>query len=167
MLRHAFICTAAVLSIATGSTAFGGRAKMFPVAPGGPGGGVWKVEQWPDSGCTNCKIDQADADGFRKFLVDLTKPSEHPAEIELPVHVVRGGMDEGRSSFAELTKKVAICKVGAAGILVPNATTDIVAFGVRLDCEDTHQSSFMSVVMGKAHVPVAVYLLPDGPIISL
>jgi hypothetical protein len=80
--------------------------------------------------------------------------------------VVRGGIESGRTSLAELSKAAATCKIGSVGVLLPNTTTDIVAFGVRLDCKNA-QSRFMSVVMGKAHVPSAVYWLPDGPIVSL
>ena len=139
---------------------------MFPVASGGPGGGLWKVEQWPDHGCTTCKIDEADAAGFRKFLAGLGRPAPNSSEVQLPVYVVRHGIESGRSSLAELNKIVATCKIGSVGVLLPNATTDIVAFGIRLDCKNA-RSSFMSVVMGQAHVPTAVYWLPDGPIVSL
>jgi hypothetical protein len=141
---------------------------LFPVAPGDPGGAPWKVEAWSDDGCAHCGINAADHSAVQDLVADLlAQDQQNTPERKLPIYVVRGGMADGETSLAKLKKVLEGCKIGSAGMLSPNETTSIVAFGVRIDCEKTQQMSFMSVVMGKEHVPVAIYWLPDRPIVAL
>jgi hypothetical protein len=140
---------------------------MLPVAPGQPGNGPWTVEAWPNDGCADCSVEQADLAAIQALVSDLLTPAQQSAtHSNLPVHVVRGGLDDGQTSFAKLKKLLVDCKLGSSGMLAPNATTHLVAFGLRIDCEKTKRSNFMSVVIGPAHAPAAVYWMPDGPILA-
>jgi hypothetical protein len=140
---------------------------MLPVAPGQPGNGPWTVETWPNDGCAACSIDKADLGAVQEVVRDLlTSGEESAVHSKIPVYVVRGGLDDGQTSVAKLKRALADCRFGSSGVLSTNDTTQLVAFGVRIDCEKSKRSNFMSVVMGDDHVPVAIYWMPDGPIIA-
>lgn len=160
LVMGAAACCLSVL--ATAKTTF-----VLPVAGGHTGNGPWTVEAWPDSGCTNCTINQADVAGVQALVNDLLSLSKGSAtHAELPVYVVRGGLEDGQTSLAKLKRDLAGCKLGSSGMLSPNATTHLVAFGLRVDCEKAKRSSFMSVVMGEDHVPARIYWMMDGPIVA-
>jgi hypothetical protein len=140
---------------------------VLPVAPGQPGNGPWTVEAWPDNGCTDCSVNQADLAGVQDLVNDLLTPNKRGAtHAKLPVHVVRSGLDDGETSVAKLKAVLAGCRLGSSGMLSPNHTIHLVAFGLRIDCEKTKHSHFMSVVMNDDHVPAAIYWMPDGPIVA-
>lgn len=140
---------------------------VLPVAPGRPGNGPWTVEAWPDSGCTNCAINEADLAWVQGLVNDLLSAGQVNADdAELPVYVVRGGLEDGQTSVAKLKRDLAGCRVGSSGMLSPNDTTHVAAFGLRIDCEKAKRSIFMSVVMSGSHAPATLYLMPDGPIVA-
>jgi hypothetical protein len=135
------------------------------VAVGVPGEGPWKIEAWPDDGCVRCGINEADLAALRDFLRELTDQSR-ANQPNLPVSVVRTGAGGGETfSMEKLREAVAACDVGSAGMLSPNSTIQLVAYGVRFDCPRLKRSMFMSVVFGNEHTPATIYWLPDGPII--
>jgi hypothetical protein len=141
---------------------------VLPVAPGQPGNGPWTVEAWPNNGCTDCTVNQVDLAGVQGLVNDLLTPSQQSAaSAKLPVHVVRSGLDDGETSVAKLKAVLGGCRLGSSGMLSPNHTTQLVAFGLRIDCEKTKHSHFMSVVMNDDHVPAAIYWMPDGPIVAV
>lgn len=140
---------------------------VLPVAPGQPGNGPWTVEAWPNNGCTDCTVNQVDLAAVQDLVNDLLNTKQQSVtHAKLPVHVVRSGLDDGEISVAKLKAVFANCKLGSLGMLSPNHTTRVVAFGVRIDCEKTKHSHFMSVVMNDDHVPAAIYWMPDGPIVA-
>jgi hypothetical protein len=158
----------AVATVWISGAALAKTAIILPVAPGIPGGGPWTVEEWPVDGCSHCSIDRADLLAVGNLLADIIKQGREIAPgAKIPVHVVRGGEEDRPSSLVELRKALADCKLGSVGMLSPNSTTGLVAYGARIDCTKTRHSSFMSIVLGKEHAPVAVYWLPDRPILAL
>ena len=165
--RNVLILIAALWCLS--SAALGKTSIVLPVAAGRSGNGPWTVEAWPDDGCTNCVRNQADLTGVQELISDLlTEGPENSAKYEkLQIHIVRGGRENGQASFAKLKREVDGCKLGSAGMLAPNHTTDLVAFGLRIDCDKTKHSNFMSVVMGEDHVPATLYWMPDGPIVAM
>jgi hypothetical protein len=157
-----------LLIFGAASAAYSKTNVVLPVAPGVSGGGPWTVEEWSNDGCLHCNMNQADFGALRAFVGSLKKDThENFADPNLTMVIVRGGQNSGTATVADLQDMLDGCKVGSAGMLSPNHTTDLVAFGVRFDCEKTHHASFMSVVMGKDHSPSAVYWLPDGPIYAV
>jgi hypothetical protein len=140
---------------------------MLPVGPGQPGNGPWTVEAWPDNGCADCSINQADLAAVQALVNDLLNADQQSAtHAKLPVYVVRSGLDDGQTSVAKLKAVLAGCRLGSLGMLSPNKTTHLVAFGLRIDCEKAKHSHFMSVVTNDDHVPAAIYWMPDGPIVA-
>jgi hypothetical protein len=162
------VSTFAALSVGAPPLKPSGTVVVLPVAPGGPGGGPFRVETWPYGGCKTCSVNPADLSAFQKVLTDL---SEGPStsEAKLPIEVVRTGhgvlQSEGRTSFEELARKTADCTLESTGIL--ESKNDVVAFGVQIACGKNSHASFMSVVMDSNHAPSAIYWLPDGPIYAI
>lgn len=152
-----------VSAAATAQTTF-----ALPVANGGPRHGVYTIEAWSSDGCANCSVDKADLQGTQDFVTDLlTSKQASAVDTALSVHVVHHGLDDEETTFGKLKAAFAGCKLGSSGQLSPNQTTDLVAFGLRVDCEQGKRLNFVSVVFGPRHVPTAIYWMRDHPIVMM